>query len=192
VAFAEREPITARGYVAIGWAGMRGVVTVAAAQTIPAGTEHRATVVLAAFLVALITLVFFGLTLPLVITRMRFAAVSSEEKLSSFQALLRQVGESAVDTLGPLEEQTIDGERIDPELADRLKQQVLPRILAGVREVRDTRADSFEQTLIIQRRYLDAMRDGLASERSIGAYSSETYRQVESMLDSYEQRIGRA
>ena len=192
VAFAEREPITVRGYIAIGWAGMRGVVTVAAAQTIPAGTEHRATVVLAAFLVALITLVFFGLTLPLVITRMRFAAVSSEEKMGSFQALLRQVGESAVETLGPLEEQTIDGERIDPELADRLKQQVLPRILSGVREVRDTRADSFEQTLIIQRRYLDAMRDGLASERSIGAYSSETYRQVESMLDSYEQRIGRA
>ncbi len=34
------------------------------------------------------------------------------------------------------------------------------------------------------------MRDALASERSIGAYSSDTYRQVESLLDSLEQRMG--
>ncbi len=62
---ASRSPLAAALVVA--WAGMRGVVTVAAAQTIPAGTPHRATVVLAAFLVALITLVLFGLTLPTVI-----------------------------------------------------------------------------------------------------------------------------
>ena len=80
VDFEEREPITARGYLVLAWAGMRGVVTVAAAQTIPAGTPHRATVVLAAFLVALITLVLFGLTLPMVIRRMRFQSESAEEK----------------------------------------------------------------------------------------------------------------
>ena len=40
--------------------------------------------------------------------------------------------------------------------------------------------------MILQRRYLDAMRDALSTERSIGAYSSETYRQVEALLDSLE------
>lgn len=46
---------------------------------------------------------------------------------------------------------------------------------------------------IVQRRYLDAMRDALVAERSIGAYSSETYRQVEALLDSLEHRFsGRA
>ena len=39
---------------------------------------------------------------------------------------------------------------------------------------------------IVQRRYLDAMRDALVAERSIGAYSSETYRQVEALLDGLE------
>ena len=39
-----------------------------------------------------------------------------------------------------------------------------------------------------QGRYLDAMRDALVSERSIGAYSSATYRAVESLLDGLEQR----
>ncbi len=133
IAFQEREPITTRGIVVIAWAGMRGAITVAAAQTIPAGTPHRATVVLAAFLVALITLVFFGLTLPVVIRRMRFESESTEEKQDAIQALLRRVGESAVDTLGPLEEQTIDGEPVDPELASTLKERILPRMLTGVR-----------------------------------------------------------
>lgn len=190
VAFEEREPITSRGFVAIAWAGMRGVVTVAAAQTIPAGTPHRATVVLAAFLVALITLVLFGLTLPAVIRKLDFESESSEDKRDAVQALLRRVGETAVDSLGPLEEQTIDGEPVDPELAATMKERVLPRLISGVREARGVRPDTLEQTLIIQRRYLDAMRDALSSERGIGAYSSETYRQVEALLDSMEQRFG--
>ncbi len=95
--FQEREPITTRGIVVIAWAGMRGVVTVAAAQTIPLGTPHRATVVLAAFLVALITLVLFGLTLPVVIRRMHFESESAEDKRDAVQALLQQVGETAID-----------------------------------------------------------------------------------------------
>jgi len=192
VDFEEREPITTRGYVAIAWAGMRGVVTVAAAQTIPGGTPHRATVVLAAFLVALITLVLFGLTLPTVITRLQFRTESKEEKQSAFEDLLRQVGETAIDELGPLEEQTVDGEPVDPKLVAVMKQQILPRLLAGVRRAREAKPDTLEQSLILQRRYLDAMREALAVERSIGAYSSGTYRKVESLLDSFEQRIDTA
>lgn len=189
VEFEEREPITARGFVTMGWAGMRGVVTVAAAQTIPAGASHRATVVLAAFLVALITLVLFGLTLPAVIRRMRFSPVSAKERHDAFRALLRQVGESAVDNLGPLESQTIDGEPIDPKLVAKLKDHILPRVLAGVREAPRFRPAVREQTLILQNRYLDEMRAALVAERSIGAYSSQTYRKVEAVLDDMERRL---
>jgi NhaP-type Na+/H+ or K+/H+ antiporter len=126
VEFEEREPITGRGYAVLGWAGMRGVVTVAAVQTIPAGARH-------------------------------------------------------VDT--------VDGEPLDPELVSTMKERIVPRLVSGTRELRETRADAHEQMMIVQRRYLDAMRDALGSERSIGAYSSEAYRQVESLLDSVEQRF---
>lgn len=190
VEFEEREPITVRGFAVVGWAGMRGVVTVAAVQTIPAGTPQVDTVVLAAFLVALITLVLFGLTLPMVIARMSFAAESAEDKRDSVQSLLRRVGEDAIDTLGPLEEQTIGGEPIDPELVTTMKDRIVPGIVSGSSQFRSTRPDSFEQMMIVQRRYLDAMRDALSTERSIGAYSSATYRQVESLLDAIEQRFG--
>ncbi len=68
---------------------------------------------------------------------------------------------------------------------------ILPRMLSGVREAGSSAPDAVAQSLIIQRRYLNGMRDALASERSIGAYNSETYRKVESLLDSLEHRIGR-
>jgi CPA1 family monovalent cation:H+ antiporter len=46
-----------------------------------------------------------------------------------------------------------------------------------------------DQLEIVQRRYLDAMRDALTSERAIGVYSSQTYRHVEGMLDTMEYRL---
>lgn len=143
---------------------------------------------LVAFLVALITLVLFGLTLPAVIRRMRLESISPVEKRDSMTALLRRVGELASDALGPLEEQAIDGERLDPALVEQLKERVLPRVLAAVRQPEEESAVR-DQSMIIQRRYLDAMREALTMERTIGAYSSETFREVEALLDSMEQRF---
>lgn len=191
-AFEEREPITARGMLVLAWAGMRGVVTVAAAQTIPVGTPHRASVILAAFFVALITLVLFGLTLPVLIARMRFTRDSEEERHDAVRSLLRRVGETAIDTLGPLSEQTIDGEPLDPEIVRRMQEGILPRLLSATKDTRGAAPVPRDQLATVQERYLDAMRDALTSERAIGADSSETYRQVESMLDTLEYRMGPA
>ncbi|GAA1672243.1 sodium:proton antiporter [Kribbella yunnanensis] len=174
VEFEEREPLTSRGTLVLAWAGMRGVVTVAAVQTIPAGTPHVATVVLAAFLVALFTLVVFGLTLPWVIARMKFQSESREDKRDATQALLRRIGESAIDAMGPLEEQLVEGEPLDPELVATMKERIIPRLVSASRQAPAAKPDSFEQMAVVQRRYLDAMRDALGAERSIGAFSSDT------------------
>jgi monovalent cation/hydrogen antiporter len=189
VAFEEREPLTGRGMLVIAWAGMRGVVTVAAVQTIPDDVPQRATVVLAAFLVALVTLVAFGLTLPAVIRRTGLEAVSAEDQRDAVHALLRQVGTTALETVGPPEDLEIDGTRVAPEVAATMKERILPRLVAGVKERRNAPAGVIEQSLGVQRLYLDAMRDALAAERRIGAYPSATYRRVEAMLDGMEQRL---
>ena len=61
----ERVPV--RQSILVGWAGMRGLVTLATAFALPAGFPQRDMIVLAAFAVVLATLVFQGLTLgPLV------------------------------------------------------------------------------------------------------------------------------
>lgn len=64
---------TWKGPVIIGWAGMRGVVSLASALSVPLllddGTAfpHRSLIIFITFIVILITLVFQGLTLPLII-----------------------------------------------------------------------------------------------------------------------------
>ncbi|PFG31844.1 cation:proton antiporter [Paramicrobacterium agarici] len=68
--FLER-PIGWREGTVVVWAGMRGAVTVAAAQTFPAETPHRSTLVLIAFLVAAVSLLLQGGTLSWLIARVK-------------------------------------------------------------------------------------------------------------------------
>ncbi|WP_307188391.1 cation:proton antiporter [Nocardia acidivorans] len=58
-----REPLGWREGTAVVWAGMRGAVTVAAAQTLPEDTPQRSVLVLIAFAVALLSLVVQGGTI---------------------------------------------------------------------------------------------------------------------------------
>lgn len=59
-----RAPLTWRDGAIVVWAGMRGVVTLAAAQTLPADTPSRSLLVFVAFLVAVGSLLIQGGTLP--------------------------------------------------------------------------------------------------------------------------------
>ncbi|GIF22136.1 CPA1 family monovalent cation:H+ antiporter [Actinoplanes tereljensis] len=58
-----REPLGWREGVAVVWAGMRGAVTVAAAQTLPEDTPQRSMLVLIAYAVAVMSLVVQGGTI---------------------------------------------------------------------------------------------------------------------------------
>ncbi|MVM34853.1 Na+/H+ antiporter [Spirosoma sp. HMF4905] len=72
ITVAQRNP-GLRGPIVLGWAGMRGVVSLASALSIPLTMgngepfPHRNLILFITFVVILVTLVFQGLTLPLVI-----------------------------------------------------------------------------------------------------------------------------
>ncbi|QGH69747.1 sodium:proton antiporter [Pseudactinotalea sp. HY158] len=76
------------------WAGMRGVVTVAAAQTLPADTPHRSLLVLIAFIVAAGSLLLQGSSLGAVI---RWAKPDTESPvvLAAERRALRELLEEA-------------------------------------------------------------------------------------------------
>ena len=61
----DHEPIDVPGVTVTSWAGMRGVVTLAAALTLPETTDHRPTLVLIALIVTVGTLALQATTLPL-------------------------------------------------------------------------------------------------------------------------------
>ncbi len=79
------EPLGWREGTILVWAGMRGVVTLAAAQTLPEDTPHRALLIFVAFLVAACSLVLQGGSLPWLVRLVRPAGINQaaldEERL---------------------------------------------------------------------------------------------------------------
>ncbi|WP_306211125.1 cation:proton antiporter [Actinoplanes sp. RD1] len=95
-----RQPLGRREGIAVVWAGMRGAVTVAAAQTLPEDTPQRPVLVLVAFAVAALSLLVQGGTIGPLLRRIApaadqaaLAARRAEERDRLF-ALLRTSSES--------------------------------------------------------------------------------------------------
>ena len=71
IEYFRRQPLGWREGCTVVWAGMRGAVTVAAAQTLPDATPQRSVLVLVAFVVAALSLLVQGGTIGPLLTRLR-------------------------------------------------------------------------------------------------------------------------
>jgi monovalent cation/hydrogen antiporter len=93
--------IGARERLVIGWSGMRGAVSLAAALALPLDFPLRNLILFLTFAVILATLVLQGLTLPTLIRRLRLEADDAEEReevkarLAAAQAALDRLDELA-------------------------------------------------------------------------------------------------
>ena len=102
-----RRPLGWREGTAVVWAGMRGAVTVAAAQTLPEDTPQRSLLVLVAFAVATLSLLVQGGTIgPLLrILGPRVDTAAAEEQSAAQRdrlfALLRASSETVPDPTAP-------------------------------------------------------------------------------------------
>lgn len=191
--FYESERLTWRHTLVIGWAGMRGVVTLAAAQTIPTWVEHRSLVILVAFTVAVGTLVLFTPSLPPVIKKMDFAEATPEDQRSELSTLLQALVSTTSERLGPLDQLRIDGEPIDPLVAERFRQRFSALLSAGAREGdQQPTAEQLDQSRALQRLWLEELKESLDEERAIGAYDTTTLRQAQRTIDAIETRFGTA
>ncbi len=92
-----RDPIGAKDGAIIAWAGMRGAVSVAAAQTLPADTPYRSLLVLIAFLLAGGSLVLQGTTLGALARRLRtrLPEQQAEREQAEHDELLQLLGLTA-------------------------------------------------------------------------------------------------
>ena len=84
------EPLGRREGAVIVWAGMRGAITLAAAQTLPVTTPHYSFLLLVAMLVAAGSLTLQGLTLPALVrlSRPAMAGSADEEERAAVISLL--------------------------------------------------------------------------------------------------------
>jgi monovalent cation/hydrogen antiporter len=179
-----------RDGVILGLSGMRGVVTVAAVQTIPEGQPMRDSLILIAFAVAIVTLVVQGLLLPPIVRRLRPAddtPGNQRTEVYELRKVITAAGESAVGDavataqaagrpIGPgvVDEVTSDGET----WLNRL--QIWSTVdLADP----DNQVAQFQRLRRVQ---VDAERAALRDAYERGAYSSEAIDAMRSALDSDE------
>lgn len=175
----------------VGWAGMRGVVSLAAAAAIPLTDNHglplpdRELVQFLTLFVVLATLIVQGLTLPPLIRRLGIEA-EDEEKADAF-AYCSAMGTAANAGLARLDE--LEATLPDPAV-DRMRDQAMWR---GDRAKRyamqvasggpSTSASAVEEA---RRSMLDAEREAIEHLRDVREINDEVYRRVLHQLDLEE------
>src|SRR6478735_1777931 len=160
------------------WAGMRGVVTLAAAQTLPAQTSDRPLLVFVAFLVAVGSLMFQGLTLPTVVRMLRIddsaADVVGRAEQERLDDELRQAASSALSDPGLAKR---DGSRFPSELVERVGARLI--------EPPDEEETAVLQEVVeLRLAMIETMRARLTELSSGGLYSTAVLRHALAELDA--------
>jgi NhaP-type Na+/H+ or K+/H+ antiporter len=110
------------------WAGMRGAVTLAAAQSLREDTPHRSLLIVAAFAVAAGTLLVQGSTLPLLVRWLHLGARDDEADESEHTALRGELMRSALEQMESSDLRRPDGTPYSPTTLERIRQVgLLPR-----------------------------------------------------------------
>ncbi|SPT53953.1 Sodium, potassium, lithium and rubidium/H(+) antiporter [Actinomyces bovis] len=165
------------------WAGMRGAVTLAAAQTLPLSAPLRPLLLLVALLVAAGSLVIQGLTLPLLVRvvnpLMAAAGEDEEEKLRVLKIMRNVVKESAL--AETLREQV-------PEESRGLTKSfsTVGRALAANAPTKLPHELSQSQLRGLAVEAIHAQRDALLEARDEGLFSSTTLQYALERLDAEE------
>jgi CPA1 family monovalent cation:H+ antiporter len=163
-------PPTVRGGLVVGWAGMRGIVTLAAAIALPAGFPERGFIQLAAFVVVLGTLVIQGVTLRPLLILLR---LPKDKIIETELHLARKLALKAALA-------TLDGD--DTPAAQRLRLEY-EEALAQARSGQDPR-DRHDNTL--RRQAVVAARHAIGELRTKGSIGDDAFRRVEEELDWLE------
>jgi CPA1 family monovalent cation:H+ antiporter len=180
-----------RGGVILGWAGMRGVVTLAAAQSLPAETPYRPQLVLIAFTVAMATLLLQGVTLPWMIRITGIRGTDAAADQRELASLLDEMNDAGLLVLeAPVDD---DGAAVDPVIVERVRNDTLVGAQAAWERV-DAEESSVAKSphrryVTLRRAVLAAEREALLEARSQGSYPSRILMRAQTMLDLEEARL---
>ncbi len=168
----------------LGWAGMRGVVTLAAAFVIPASTPHRDVLLLIAFTVTAGTLFIQGLSLPWVARRLKVPSPDAGADALARADLLHQASLAGLAELDKLEEE--DPHEISQVIRDRVSRRdnaAWERIGASTDE---TPSDVYSRR---RKLMIDAERSRVLEIRSQGVIDHVVIDEVLAMLDVEESML---
>lgn len=188
-----REGLGWRGGVVISWSGMRGVVTLAAAQSLPEHTPYHEQLVLIAFTVAVATLVLQGGTLPWLI---RLLGVQGRDVAADQRELAKLLDELSGAGLNVLEQPSMclgTQQEVDPDVVERVRQSTFLRSELAWERVRALGAGEDPTPQLqyrkLRRAVVEAERDQLLLARREGRFASRTLSEAQRLLDLEESRL---
>lgn len=180
---------TAGERFAVGWSGMRGAVSLAAALAVPLSVANRPQLIFVTFGLILITLVGQGLSLPVALRRLR---IDETRRWSDEEAVARmEAAQAALDRLDEME----DEERADESQLSRLRDlyRARFRMCAAVLGGEDPEIAAREQRIAdygdLRRELIGVEREVLLDLRAAERLRNATMRQIERDLDLDEARI---
>ncbi|HWV76625.1 MAG TPA: cation:proton antiporter [Isoptericola sp.] len=177
-------PLGPKEGVVIVWAGMRGVVTLAAAQTLPKEDfPQRSLLVLIAFGVAAGTLLVQGGTLPWVVRRLGLAGVTSSRFDEGTQGLREIVDGTARDMLDDPGLRRKDGTPYAPYVVERVR-TVVVREQADQDEEEATPEELSAQFFELRLATIAAQRKALLEARALGTFDSDLLSRALEQLDA--------
>jgi CPA1 family monovalent cation:H+ antiporter len=170
----------------VGWSGMRGAVSLAAALAIPLGTPGREIVLLVTFATILVTLVVQGLTLPLIVHACGLDEATEDERheqearLHAAEAALRRLDEAGA------------GDEAPDTTVERLRTTYTEHAERAANELDDRHVeteDSSEAYAELRAMTLAAERDAIMQLRREGKLSGDAARRLQHELDLAESRL---
>ena len=177
-----------RSVLVLGWAGMRGIVSLAAALSLPREFPNREAILFITFCVILATLVGQGLTLPALIRRLGVRGDDGHEEENRARLVVASAGLARLDELAS-EEWTRDA-----HLDDLRHHYIEQRDRFAARFDMHTAEEPFEHTadafLRLRDELLRAEQQALIELRDTDTINDEVLRTVQRELDLERLRLG--
>jgi CPA1 family monovalent cation:H+ antiporter len=183
-------PVSVQALVVVSWAGMRGVVTLAAVFVLPENTPHREVLVFIALVVTAGTLLLQGSTLPWLVRRMRLPGPDPAEDALQEAAVLQGAHRAAEVTLDELVTPNDP-----PEVVTLLRQRGESRALAAWERLGRPETDLETPSEVYRRlrmAMLETERAHILKVRDDGLVADEVLQRAQIALDIEESILDRA
>ncbi|GAA1659619.1 Na+/H+ antiporter [Kribbella alba] len=183
-------PLSWRSVAVVSWAGMRGVVTLAAVFVLPQNTPHREVLVFIALAVTAGTLLLQGSTLPWLVRRMRLPGPDPAEDALQEAAVLQAAHKAAEEVLDRIVSPTDP-----PEVINLLRQRGEARALAAWERLGrpeseyETPSEAYRR---LRMEMLQAERAHILKVRDDGLVADEVLQRAQIQLDIEESILDRA
>ena len=186
-----------KGGVILSWSGMRGVVTLAAAQSLPSDGRfpYRPQLILVAFTVAIASLLIQGGTLPLLIRRSGIRGPDRDADRRELAALLETMSAAGIEVLENPDFDLPGDDTVDVSVVERVRHDTLLAAESAWERANHGTDDAalvdspHQQYRSLRREVLQAERQALLDARSEGTYPSRILARAQSMLDLEETRL---